>query len=191
MSVKLLAFAGSLRSGSLNKQLVKAAAQYAEEAGAEVTYIDLNDFDLPLYNQDLEKGNGLPEPVKKLKGLMKEHHGFLIATPEYNSALSGVLKNMIDWVSRREEGEEKLEVFTGKTACIMTASPGGLGGIRGLPILRLILSHVNVLVIPKQVAFGGAHEGFNDDGTIKNESAASRVQAMAQELVQVTTGLNK
>src|SRR4028119_1430947 len=97
---KILAFSGSTRTGSLNKQLVKIAANAARNAGAEVTYIDLRDFPLPLYDEDLEAAEGMPENARKLKQIMLEHQGLLIASPEYNSSLSGVLKNMIDWVSR-------------------------------------------------------------------------------------------
>jgi len=185
MSVKLLAFAGSLREESFNKKLVQQVAEYARKEGAEVTYIDLRDYEMPLYDGDIE-AKGFPKSAHDFKQLMKDHDGFIISTPEYNSAISGLLKNAIDWASRSEEGEGKLEAFQGKTAAIMTASPGRLGGIRGLPIIRLILSHIGVYVIPSQLAFGAAHEGFNEDGTIKDQSMADRADSLAKELVEFT-----
>lgn len=185
MSVKLLAFAGSLRKGSLNKQLVQQVGSYAQSYGAEVTFIDLMDYSMPLYNEDIQNEH-FPTSAHAFKQLLKEHDGFFIASPEYNSAFSGVLKNAIDWASRTEEGEEKLEAFKGKTAAIMTATPGSLGGIRGLPSLRLVLSNMGVLVLPTQLAFGRANEGFNADGTIKDETIAQRAKLLAKELVEFT-----
>jgi chromate reductase, NAD(P)H dehydrogenase (quinone) len=143
-----------------------------------------------IYDGDLEEKDGLPQLAKDFKELMRSHDGFIISTPEYNGALSGVLKNLIDWVSRSEDGEEGLVVFKKKTALIMSASPGGLGGIRGLPILRLILSGVGTLVIPSQVAFGGAHKGFGDDGTITDDKMKERVNNAVKELVETTTKLS-
>ncbi len=188
MSIKILAFAGSLRENSLNKKLVQQVAEYARINGAEVNYIDLLDFPMPLYNEDLQK-DGFPKPAHEFKQLLKAHDGFLIASPEYNSALSGVLKNAIDWASRTEEGEEKLEAFKGKTAAIMTATPGALGGIRGLPPLRLILATIGMHVLPTQLAFGKADKGFNDDGSIKDEAIAQRAEALAKEFVDYTSKL--
>src|SRR5688572_20474350 len=119
----VLAFAGSTRSESFNKQLVRLAAEDARAAGAEVTVIDLRDLPLPLFDEDLETENGLPENAKKLKALLREHDGFLIASPEYNSSISSVLKNAIDWASRPESDDEPpLVAFRGKVAALMSAS---------------------------------------------------------------------
>lgn len=138
---KILAFSGSARENSYNQKLVKIAALGASKVGAEVTVINLADYPLPLYNADLEKEQGLPENAKKLKQLMLEHDGLLIASPEYNSAFSALLKNTIDWMSRAESSDESsdekpLAAYQGKVAAIMAASPGALGGIRGLVFLR-------------------------------------------------------
>src|SRR5574340_1703531 len=122
------------------------------ENGVDVTVIDLRDFAMPLYDGDLEQKEGLPSNALKLKDLMKSHHGFLISSPEYNSSISGVLKNTIDWASRQSDGEAPLACFNGKVAGIMSASPGGLGGLRGLVHVRAILENISVLVIPEQIA---------------------------------------
>ncbi len=137
-AARILAFAGSTREGSFNKSLVRIAAEGARQAGADVTTIDLKDFPLPLFDQDLEVESGKPEAAKKLKTLMIEHDGFLIAAPEYNSSITAVLKNAIDWVSRPDEGEDAmaLKAFRGKVVTLMSASPGGLGGLRGLVHFR-------------------------------------------------------
>ena len=130
MMPRILAFAGSTRRESFNKKLVAIAAQGAREAGAEVTLIDLKDFPLPLFDQDLEAEQGMPEIGKKLKKLFIDHDGLLIASPEYNSSFPAVLKNAIDWVSRPAPGEPSLVAFRGKVATLMSASPGALGGLR-------------------------------------------------------------
>jgi len=173
---KILAFAGSTRTDSFNKKLVKIAADGAKDTGVDVTVIDLRDFAMPLYDGDLEQKDGLPQNARKLKDLMLSHQGFLISSPEYNSSISGVLKNTIDWTSRQSEGEESLACFKGKVAGIMSASPGGLGGLRGLVHVRAILENIGVLVIPDQIAISKAHEAFNTDGTLKDKKQEDQVK---------------
>jgi NAD(P)H-dependent FMN reductase len=184
---KLLAFAGSTRAESYNKRLVRIAVEGAREAGAEVTLIDLRDFPLPLFDEDLEAAQGLPESARKLKGLMREHDGFLIASPEYNSSLTAVLKNAIDWASRTESDDEPaLLAFRDKTAAIMSASPGALGGLRGLVHLRSILGNIGVLVLPDQVSVPAAHGAFTDDGALQDERKLKQVKALGRKLALVT-----
>jgi NAD(P)H-dependent FMN reductase len=182
---KILAFAGSTRIDSFNKKLVKVAAAGAMENGADVTVIDLRDFAMPLYDADLEQKEGLPSNARKLKDLMLSHQGFLISSPEYNSSISGVLKNTIDWTSRQSEGEEPLACFKGKVAGIMSASPGGLGGLRGLVHVRAILENINVLVIPEQVAIAKAHEAFNSDGTLKDKKQEEHVKRIGSSVAKL------
>ena len=157
---RVLAFAGSARTDSFNVKLVNIAAEGAREAEAEVTVLNLKDFPMPLFNQDLEAAEGPPEQATRLKGIMLAHEGLLIASPEYNSSISPLLKNTIDWVSRPADGEPMLAVYRDKVAAVMSASPGGLGGLRGLVHLRSILSNMGVLVIPDQVAVTQAHSAF-------------------------------
>ena len=182
---RILAFAGSTRQASYNKKLVSCAAAAAREAGAEVTLIDLRDFPMPLYDGDLEDSSGLPENAKKLKALMREHDGFLISSPEYNSAFSAVLKNTIDWTSRTETDDEpSLVAYRGKAAALMSASPGALGGLRGLVFLRAVLGNIGVIVLPDQVAVSTAHEAFDEQGQIKDEHRRKQVTALGQGLAK-------
>ncbi len=185
--IKILAFAGSLRADSFNKKLVKVALKGAESAGADVTYIDLNDFTMPVYDGDIESKSGLPENAKKFKKLLIEHDGFLISCPEYNSSISGALKNAIDWASRSESPEEKsLVAFTGKTAGLLSASPGALGGLRGLVHVRAILGNIGVLVLPAQVAVSKADEAFDAKGAMVDKKKEASVQKIAADLVKLT-----
>lgn len=186
---KILAFAGSLRKGSLNKKALAAAVPGLKAAGAEVTHVDLADFRMPVYDGDLEEASGLPEPVKKFKALMKSHDGFLICTPEYNSSIPGMLKNVIDWASRSEEGEPELACFRGKTAALMSASPGMLGGIRSLATVRAILENIGTLVIPMQVAIPKAHEAFGPDGAFLDAKRKAAVDALTKKLVETADKL--
>lgn len=180
---RILALAGSTRAHSLNKRLVRFAAEAARAADVEVTTIDLRDYPLPLFDGDLEDRDGLPENAKKLKAMFREHDGLLIASPEYNSSVTAVLKNVIDWVSRAEsEGEPPLIAFRGKTAALLSASPGALGGLRGLVHLRAILGNLGVIVLPDQVAVTKANEAFDEQGALKEQQTASRVAAVAQAL---------
>lgn len=187
MSVpRILAFAGSLRRDSWNKKLVRAAAESARAAGAEVTLLDLRELPMPLYDGDLEAAEGVPENARRFKKLLQEHQGLLLACPEYNSSITGVLKNAIDWASRQEEGEKSLACFDGKVAALLAASPGALGGLRGLVTVRSILSNIRVLVLPEQFALSKAHEAFGPDGTLSDAKARGSVESIARRLVEVT-----
>ncbi|MBD2042795.1 NADPH-dependent FMN reductase [Microcoleus sp. FACHB-672] len=190
-SPKILAFAGSTRMDSYNKKLVKVAAQGARSAGAEVTYLDLRDFPMPLYDGDLEAQEGLPQNALKLKELMMAHQGFLIASPEYNSSFSAVLKNAIDWASRPASPDEPmLACFSDKVAAIMSASPGGLGGLRGLVSLRSLLGNIKVIVLPDQVAIPKIHEAFNADGTLKDLQQQASIEKLGENVTKVVSKLN-
>lgn len=182
---KILAISGSTRADSFNRKLVHIAIAGAEEAGAEVTYVDLRDLQLPLYDADFEAEHGLPPGAVRLKERMLEHHGLMIASPEYNSSITAVLKNAIDWASRQAPGEQPLAAFNGKVAVLMSASPGALGGLRGLVHLRAILSNINVLVLPEQRAISTAHEAFAEDGSLKDPKQHEAIRRLGARLSEV------
>ena len=186
---RILVFAGSTRRDSYNRKLAAAAAEMASEAGAEVTRLELADYPLPLFSQDLEADEGTPENASRLKDLFKDHQGLLIACPEYNSSITPLLKNTIDWLSRRAEDESPLAAFKGKTATLLSASPGALGGLRGLVHVRSILGSIGVIVLPGQVALSRAFEAFDEAGSLADEKTAARVRSAVEELVAVTTAL--
>lgn len=187
---RILAFAGSARKDSFNVKLVHIAAAGARAAGAEVTVLDLNDFPMPLFNQDLEATDGPPPQASRLKEIMRAHGGLLIASPEYNSSISPLLKNTIDWVSRPADGEQMLAAYQGKVAGLMSASPGRLGGLRGLVHLRSILSNIGVLVIPDQVAVGEAGAAFDDSGDLVDNRRRASVQGVGRT-VTALVGWNR
>ena len=184
MMPRILAFAGSTRRESFNKKLVAIAAQGARAAGTEVTLIDLKDFPLPLFDQDLEAEQGMPEHGKKLKKLFIDHDGLLIASPEHNSSFPAVLKNALDWVSRPAPGKPSLVAFRDKVATLMSASPGALGGLRGLVHVRSILGNLGVIVLPEQIAVAQAHEAFNLDGTLKDPKRQAGIEGLGRTLAE-------
>lgn len=183
MTAKILAFAGSARAGSFNKKLVAIAAASARAAGGDVTAIDLRDYPMPLYDGDLEASSGLPEHAKRLKALFLAHDGLLLACPEYNSSITPLLKNTIDWVSRPAPGEGSLACFEGKVALLLAASPGALGGLRGLVAVRSILGNIGVVVLPGQLAVGTAGQAFDDAGALKDAKQAATLAKLAGQLV--------
>jgi chromate reductase len=187
---KILAFAGSSRRDSFNKKLVKIAAEGARLAGAEVTYVDFKDLPMPLFDEDLEAEQGIPENVKTFKALMKAHQGLLIACPEYNSSITPLLKNAIDWASRPEPGEPGLICFRDKVAVIMSTSPGALGGLRGLVHVRAILGNIGVLVLPNQKGIAKAHEAFDENGQLKDEQQQQEIHQLGNKLATVVAKLN-
>jgi len=187
--VKILAFAGSLRRESYNKKLVRVAAAGARAAGAEVTELDLRDLPLPVFDEDLEAAEGLPANGRRLKDLLLAHHGLLISAPEYNSSITAALKNAIDWASRPAPGEAPLACFAGKVASLTAASPGALGGLRGLVTVRSILGNIGVIVMPTQVAVPKAYEAFNPDGSLKDAKVQAQVEKLGADLAAVLAKL--
>ena len=186
---KILAFGGSLRVDSFNKKLVKIAVEGAREAGGEVTLVDLRDFPMPVYDGDLETASGLPEHAKRLKKLFLEHDGLMISTPEYNSSIPGTLKNVLDWVSRSEQGESPLAAYAGKVAILMSASPGPWGAIRSLGLLKMMLANIKVTVLSDSVSVAKAGEAFNPDGSLKDAKQAAAVQKLGKTLAEMVKKL--
>lgn len=187
---RILAFAGSARKGSFNKMLVKIAVRGAEATGAKVTYVDLRDFELPVYDADLEAAEGLPENALRFKSLLEEHDGLLIASPENNSTISALLKNVFDWASRRLPGEPAYAGFDGKVAAILAASPGALGGVRGLIHLRAVLETMRVMVLPDQKTVPKAADAFFADGTLKDKTSHEAVERIGATLARIIAKLH-
>ena len=188
-AARVLVFAGSTRTQSLNKKLAAVAARAAEEAGAQVTRIDLSDFPMPIYDGDLEAEAGVPEHGRRLKRLLLDHDALLISAPEYNGSLSGVLKNAIDWCSRREGDEAPLAAFRGKVAGLTSASPGRLGGARALMTLRHVLSVCRALVVPTQFSLPNAGTAFDADGALLDAEATAAVAQVAKDTIEVARRL--
>jgi NAD(P)H-dependent FMN reductase len=181
---RILIFAGSIRNGAYNRKLAAAAAEVLRSLGTEITFADLRDYPMPLYDGDLESASGLPERAKEFKELMREHDAFVIASPEYNGSFSALLKNTLDWASRPEPGERPLAAFRGKTAALLSASPGAGGGRRGLRHLRELLEMMGVIVLPGQLNIAKAHDAFDSSGRLARGEDRGELERVAAGLVE-------
>ncbi|WP_438483012.1 NADPH-dependent FMN reductase [Oleiharenicola lentus] len=184
-SPRILAFSGSARRGSLNKKLLAATVDAVRQAGGEVTLIDLNDYALPLYDGDLEDASGLPANAVKLNELIADHQALLIASPEYNSMITPLLKNTIDWCSRADE-----DPFPGKVAAVVSASPGAFGGVRSLKLAQQLLLHLGCHVVPGNTALPHADKAFDAAGALTDARAQKSVRTIATALVETTRKLS-
>ena len=141
-----------------------------------------------MFSEDLEAAS-FPAAALELKKRMIAADAILIASPEYNGSISGALKNAIDWASRPREGEASLACFKGKVVGLLAASPGAIGGLRGLRHVRQIMTQLHSVVIPQEFALGTAHAAFDDDGNIKDERSASFAKSVGDSLSEITRKL--
>lgn len=181
---KILVFSGSVRRDSLNRKLAAAGADAVREAGGEATLIDLADFPVATYHGDEEAENGLPETILKLKRIISEHDGLMIATPEYNGFMPPLLVNVLDWVSRQSQVEGPENVLHSKHVAIMAASPGRLGGVRVVPRLRDFMCELGCVPVQGFVTVPNAGSAFADDGSLADESTRSGLGGLAERLVK-------
>ena len=191
--MKILVFAGSTRRNSFNRRLASAAAKMASATDAEVTHIELADFDIPLYNADLE-AQGTPPDVIHLKQLMFDHPGWIVCSPEYNGSYTALLKNTIDWASSPVKGDAHwasgTKPFAGKVVGLLSASPGAFGGLRGIGHLQPLLLNLQCWVAPKNFCLGKAGEAFDADGNLLTETAQKGVQAVVDQVIWATASMN-
>lgn len=187
----ILLMAGSLRQQSYNRQLIHTTIPYLEEQEVSYHLIDLNEYLFPLYNQDYEDNHGRPERVDHLQAEFAQADGFLMSLPEYNGSISGVWKNTIDWVSRPHPQYSFQDKFTGKVASLLAASPGSLGGLRGLRHGREILEGLGVLVIPQQYALSKADQAFDPQGGLLSAHSQEKVEGVVKSFVDTTRAVRK
>jgi chromate reductase len=182
---RILAFSGSARRESFNKKLLAAVVAETRAAGAEVTLVDFRELPIPLYDGDLEDADGIPANAQKLVEMITQHAGLLIASPEYNSQMTPLLKNAIDWCTRVDENP-----LEGKVAAVVSASPGMFGGVRSMTLCRQLLIHLGCHVVPTQCILPQANKAFDENGALKEERHRKTVLAVATELVRVTRVLS-
>ncbi|HYB05120.1 MAG TPA: NAD(P)H-dependent oxidoreductase [Methyloceanibacter sp.] len=182
--MRLLFFAGSTRKGSHNKKLARLARHIASANGIEGVFVDLKDYPMPLYSGDLEAEQGPPLKAQEFKALLGEYQGVFIASPEYNSSITPLLKNALDWVTRvRARGETGLEVYKTRVFAISGASPGYYGAMRSLLHLRQILEvGIGATVIPQQLALPRAGDAFEEDGSLKDKAQQNMLKSVIEAL---------
>ena len=176
--MKLFAMAGALRKASHNRALLGLAAAIAAKHGASVDLGELRDFDMPLYDGDLEASSGVPEGAQRLAARISAADGMLIASPEYNFSVPGVLKNAIDWLSRT-----KPMPLRGKRALLLSASPSLVGGNRGLWALRVPLELLGVHVYPDMYSLAQANEKLDASG-VTDPALAKFLESLVERFVE-------
>jgi NAD(P)H-dependent FMN reductase len=169
--VRYLVFSGSLRASSLNTHLAMLAAQCIERHGGIVDMASMTEFDSPSYDQDIQDTDGFPPGAESFYRRLEANDAFVIASPEYNSSLPGVLKNAIDWVSRFSP-----QPFNERHGLLLSASPSMVGGNRGLWSLRIPLEHLGARVFPDMFSLAQAHKAFNGEGGIANPQLDKRFE---------------
>lgn len=185
-NLRILVFAGSIRTGSFNTRLAALVAKELALLDVETTLISLGDYPMPIYDGDRETKSGPPEPAIMLKRMITRQHGVFIASPEYNASVTPLLKNALDWVSRvRENGEVPLAAYKGRVFALGAASPGTLGGYRSLMALRQVLElGCGALVLPEQIAVREAANGFDDTGGLRDERTANALRGVLGGLIE-------
>ncbi|MFL6694062.1 MAG: NADPH-dependent FMN reductase [Ramlibacter sp.] len=184
--MRLLVFAGSTRLQSFNRRLANVTAALAREAGAEVTHIELGDFDVPMYNADLE-AKGTPPDVLRLKQLTHEHPAWIICAPEYNASYPALLKNTLDWISSPVKSDpawtDGFKSSRGKVVGMLSASPGALGGLRSQSHLAPLLLNLQCWIAPSNYALGRAADAFDAQGQLVDERARKNVRAVIDQVL--------
>lgn len=188
--MKFIFLSGSIRKGSFNTQVALHAYHYAQnhhpESGS--AFIDLDDYPMPIFNQDLEADHGLPATAQSLKAMFKHADGFFISCPEYNSSYPALLKNTIDWVSRQEDGEEKpLLAFENKIFAVASASVGKMGGVRAQKSLITLFENIGAKVVPSTFTLANASEAFNDDGNFKDDEKSKELYKLVDALLNMNS----
>ena len=191
--MKLLVFAGSTRQQSFNRRLAQVAADAARDAGADTTLLELSDFDIPMYNADLE-ARGTPPDVLRLKQLLWEHPAWVICSPEYNGSYTALLKNTIDWASSPVKGDpawqDGVKPFRGKVVGMLSASNGALGGLRSQSHLAPLLITLECWLAPRAFALGQAANAFDEHGALVQEAHRQRVQGVVEQVLWATSRLH-
>ena len=192
--MKVLVFAGSTRIASHNRKLAREVAALTRAKGAEVTHLELGDYDIPMYNADLE-AKGTPADVMKLKQVFYEHPAWIICTPEYNASYPALVKNTLDWLSSPVKNDpvwnDDFRFSRGKVVGVLSASPGALGGLRSQSHLIPLLFNLQCWVAPRTYALGRAAEAFDEQGRLKDEAARKRAEAVVDQVLWATERLQQ
>lgn len=187
---KIFVFSGSIRQESLNKKLARVAAELARGEGLDVTWLDLKDYPLPLYNGDEEASAGPPQNLKALREIFISHSGWILSSPEYNASFSPLLKNTLDWLSRPFQGDSAPRCFQNKSALLLSASPGAFAGLRAAPQVRALFSQLGTLVAPQNFGLAKAHEAFDSEAKLKDPKTLEALKSAVAAYAALVKKLN-
>jgi len=193
--IRLLIISGSQRAGSFNRALAAVAAATARRDGCQVTEFDLRALALPIYDGDIESGPGVPPAALQLRDALHAHDALLLVTPEYNAFPTPLVLNAFDWLSRiaaSAPGGGGMAATANKPAALLSASPGPLGGLRSMNLLRQYLGGAfQMIVVPQQFALGKAGEAFDEAGGLKEARAQQGVVNVLDALGELATALKR
>lgn len=185
--MKILVFGASLRKDSYNKKFAARASEVLKKMdGVQVDLADFREFEMPVYDGDLEESIGIPEGAKKLIQRISEADAIVISTPEYNGAIPGALKNAVDWVSRKTP-----VALSGKPLLLLGASPGALGAVRSLWHTRVPFEVLGTLVFPEMFGLQKANSAFNDSGEFLDIKNQERLEKLLSNYVRYAKNLNQ
>jgi chromate reductase len=191
--IRLLIISGSERAGSFNRSLAHVAAAAARRDGCDVTELDLRALLLPLYDGDIEHASGVPAAALQLRDAQHAHDALLLVTPEYNAFPTPLVLNAFDWLSRipaTAPGGGGMAATTNKPAALLSASPGPLGGLRSMNLLRQYLQGAfAMIVVPQQFALGRASEAFDEAGALKDAKSQQIVEGVLGAVGDLATAL--
>lgn len=185
----LLFISGSTRKESINMKLAKLAGKRASEKGMKVELVNISDYKMPIFNGDIEDQQGIPDNARIIRNKIAAADGIFIASPEYNGSITPILKNMIDWTSRPDGNVPGLAAYRGKVVALAAASPGSLGGLRGLAHVREILGGIGCFMVPTQYAMSTAIGGFKEDGSLSNARDIAMVESLLDEFIHAAEAL--
>lgn len=184
--MKLLLFAASLRKASCNKKLIRVANEIVKEAGHETDFAEFDEFDMPLYNADIQDSQGFPQAMQDFIKRLNNSSGLIISSPEYNFSTPGTLKNLVDWVSR-----DKPMPWKDKRILLMSASPSLVGGNRGLWATRVPLECCGAIVYPDMFSLANAYEAFSEEGKLKDPKSMERLEGNVKAFLEFVGKLDK
>ncbi len=169
--MKVLVFGAAMSRESVNRKLAALAAAALRAGGAEVDHAQFREFEMPIYDGDLDASAGLPPGAAELRRRLEQADALIIAAPEYNYSIAGPLKNAIDWVSR-----SRPMPWRGKSVYLMSASPSPMGGIRGLWQTRIPLEGCGALVFPDMFSLPHADQAFDERGGLRDPALEERLR---------------
>ena len=191
--IRLLIIAGSERAGAYSRHLARVAAAAARRDGSDVTEFDLRALALPIYDGDLEHASGVPAAALQLRDAVHAHDALLLVTPEYNGFPTPLMLNAFDWMSRipaTAAGGAGLAATANKPAALLSSSPGPLGGLRAMNLMRQYLQgNFAMIVAPQQYALGRAGEAFDESGALKDAKAQQMVENVLAAIGELATAL--
>ena len=191
--IRLLIIAGSERAGAYSRHLARMAAAAARRDGCDVTEFDLRALALPIYDGDLEQASGVPAPALQLRDALLASDALLLVTPEYNGFPTPLVLNAFDWLSRipaSAPGGAGLAATANRPAALLSSSPGPLGGLRAMNLMRQYLAgNFAMILAPQQYALGRAGEAFDEAGALKDAKAQQMVEGVLTAIGDLATAL--